>query len=889
MREKRFGIFLALLLLVQGQIAPWHASAAPVTIQEVVVINYKTGSAAMSATEMKKLFSLASRIEASSGKNVTIARSAYYKKGSTATKLQKLAVARLLNIQETSLEIPLTARFLRTSPIPYSTNSYAKSSQVTLLVTWELPQPSITLVSPNVGQSNGGTAVKVSGTNFVDVKKVSIGGADLKTFTVDSPTSISFVTPSSSAGAKDLVVTTKGGEASLKNAFTYLSASITSVTPQAGSAGGGTTVQIKGVGLGSATAVNFGAKPAQSFTVNSDSQITAISPSGSVGNVVITVITASGSPIVNFNYIANLPSLTSLSSQSGNISGGNSVVINGTNLLGATAVTFGGTPVTSFVVNSDTQITVVTPAKPEGPALVVVTTAAGQSLPNLSYIYVNSAIISPSSGPISGGITVTITGTNLTGTSSVTFNGNPAISFNVVNSTTVTAVTPAQAAGVSSVRITTPTGVYTASFSYLSSPIIQSISPASGPLSGGTNVVISGYNFSEVNLVKFGNTNASFVVNSNNTITAVSPMVVSPATVQILVQSNVSPAATTPFTYAAVPGPTITAISPNSGPISGGNTVIVTGTNLLNTSSVSFGGTPATAFTVNSANQLTVVVPAKSAGLAILTVTTPGGATGGAYTFVGAAVPTASSLSPISGSTSGGTLVTITGTNFIGATTVTFGGTNAPSVTVVNSTTIQVITPSKVAGPVVVIVTTPGGSASVAIPYTFIASAPTITSLSPGLGSTAGGNTVVITGTNFVGTTSVKFGASSASITATTSTSLTVTVPAGASGSVDVEVVTSGGSATLGSGYTYLAPPTITSFTPGSGPITGGTSVTITGTGFTGTTLVTFGGTAATIVSVSPTSIVVTTPARAAGVVTITVVNAVGNAISVSTFTFSAT
>jgi len=889
MREKRWGLFLTLLLLVQGHIAPWHASAAPVTTQEVVVINYKTGSAVMSASEMKKLFSLASRIEASSGKNVTIARSAYYKKGSTATKLQKLAVARLLNIQETSLEIPLTARFLRTSPIPYTVNSYAKSSQVTLLVTWELPQPSITLVSPNVGQSNGGTAVKVSGTNFIDVKKVSIGGADLKTFTVDSPTSISFVTPSSTAGIKDLVITTKGGEATLKNAFTYLNASITSVTPQAGTAGGGTTVQIKGVGLASTTAVNFGTKPAQSFTVNSDSQITAISPSGSAGNIVITVITASGSPTINFNYTPNLPTLTSLSSQSGNTSGGNSVVINGTNLTGTTAVTFGGTPVTSFVVNSDTQITVVTPAKPAGPVLVVVTTAAGQSTSNITYTYENSVSISPASGPISGGITVTITGTNLTGTSSVTFNGNPATSFTVVNSSTVTAVTPALPAGVSAVRITTPTDVYTATFSYLASPIIQSISPSSGPLSGGTNVVITGYNFSGVSLVKFGNTNTSFVVNSNNSITAVSPSVLSPTTVQILVQSSISPAATTQFTYVAVPVPAITTISPNTGPVSGGNTVIVTGTNLLNTSSVSFGGTPATAFTVNSATQLTVVAPAKSAGLAVLTVTTPGGTAGGAYTFVGSAAPTATSLSPISGSTSGGTVVTITGTNLTGATSVTFGGTSALSVSVINSTTIQAITPSKTAGAVVVVVTTPGGSATAAIPYTFIAGVPTITSVSPGLGSTAGGNSVVITGTNFVGTTSVKFGANSASITNTTSTSLTVTVPAGVSGAVAVEVVTAGGTASLGSAYTYLAPPTITSFTPGSGPTEGGTTVTITGTGFTGTTLVTFGSTAATIVSVSPTSIVVTTPARAAGSVTITVVNAVGSATSVSTFTFSAT
>ncbi|TKT68799.1 IPT/TIG domain-containing protein, partial [Aquamicrobium sp. LC103] len=75
---------------------------------------------------------------------------------------------------------------------------------------------------------------------------------------------------------------------------------------------------------------------------------------------------------------------------------------------------------------------------------------------------------------------------------------------------------------------------------------------------------------------------------------------------------------------ASVP-PTITAIAPNTGPMAGGTTVTITGTNLTGATAVAFGSNPATNVTVDSATQITAVTPAGAAGAVDVSVTTPGG------------------------------------------------------------------------------------------------------------------------------------------------------------------------------------------------------------------------------------------------------------------------
>ncbi len=88
------------------------------------------------------------------------------------------------------------------------------------------------------------------------------------------------------------------------------------------------------------------------------------------------------------------PSITSLNPTGGTTAGGTSVIIMGTNFTGATAVTFGGLSATSFVFDSDTQITAVAPAHAAATVQVQVTTPGGSTADTAASHYTYSAPLS---------------------------------------------------------------------------------------------------------------------------------------------------------------------------------------------------------------------------------------------------------------------------------------------------------------------------------------------------------------------------------------------------------------------------------------------------------------------------------------------------------------
>jgi hypothetical protein len=501
--------------------------------------------------------------------------------------------------------------------------------------------PVISSVSPASGSSGGGTAVTITGSNFNQATAVRFGTTLAPAFTVLSASQITATAP---AGTGNVLVTvTTPGGTSNGVAFSYASAAapvLSGVSPSQGPAAGGTTVTLTGSGLAGATAVRFGSVLASSFTVVSPSQITAVAPPGSAGPVQVTVTGPGGtSNGVTYTYVAAAaPVVGGVSPQQGPASGGNTVTLTGSGFTGATGVFFGAVPATSFTVVSPTQINAVAPPGAAGAVQVTVTGPGGTSN-GVTYTYLAGPVlsgVSPGQGPVSGGTTVTLTGSGFTGATAVKFGSVPAVSFSVVSASQITAVAPPESAGPVQITVTGPGGTSNGvTYFYVGIPTLSAVDPGQGPASGGTAVTLTGTNLLGATAVKFGTVNAtSFTVVSAIQINAVAP----PGSAGAVQVTVTTPGGTSNgVTYLYAPVPVLTSAVPGQGPLGGGNTVTLFGSGLTTTNAVRFGSTLA-AFTVVSDSWVTAIAPAGSAGAVNVTVSAEGG-TSNAVTYARVAGP----------------------------------------------------------------------------------------------------------------------------------------------------------------------------------------------------------------------------------------------------------
>jgi heme/copper-type cytochrome/quinol oxidase subunit 2 len=268
---------------------------------------------------------------------------------------------------------------------------------------------------------------------------------------------------------------------------------------------------------------------------------------------------------------------------------------------------------------------------------------------------------------------------------------------------------------------------------------------------------------------------------------------------------------------AAPTPPTITSFVPTSGPASGGTVVAIAGTNFQNGATVKFGTNSAVSVTFNNANSLSVISPVHDAGDVSIVVSNPDGqsvTSAGVFTYA-VPGPSISSITPDTGSTAGGTQITISGGSFAAGATVTIGGVAATNVNVVNATTITATTPP---GPVniattassdVVVQNADGRSATRTGGFTYAVPPPAIVSLAPQGALPAGGGTVTINGVGFTTAlpVSVTFGGvPGTNVQVLSPTQLTVVAPPHALGAVDVVVNVGTAHATAASAFSYQQP-----------------------------------------------------------------------------------
>ncbi|MFJ9469872.1 Ig-like domain repeat protein [Streptomyces caniferus] len=231
--------------------------------------------------------------------------------------------------------------------------------------------------------------------------------------------------------------------------------------------------------------------------------------------------------------------------------------------------------------------------------------------------------IFPDQGSYSGGTLVTIVGRHFTGATAVYFGARRAAAFSVLDDRTIVAVTPS-GSGAVPVTVTTPGGsARIGYFFYLYWPVISRLIPSAGPVGGGNVVELVGANLSTALLVHFGDAIAFPTAVSERQLLVTAPPVAGPGTVPVYVTTIGGVSNQLPYTYAAVPS--VTGVSPSTGPIAGGTTLVVSGTGLSRVTAVTVGGVPAVSFRAYSDTLLLVVTPPGTPGPADLVITTPGG------------------------------------------------------------------------------------------------------------------------------------------------------------------------------------------------------------------------------------------------------------------------
>ena len=280
------------------------------------------------------------------------------------------------------------------------------------------------------------------------------------------------------------------------------------------------------------------------------------------------------------------------------------------------------TPTTSTTTTTTTRpATTTTTTRPVTTTTVRPTTTTTTAAPKAPTV----TAVSPASGPLGGGQTITITGTGLANASAVTVGGRPATGLvPTVAGTSLKVTVPAGVAGTAEVIVVNPVGASrtatTATYRYVA-PAVSRMTPASGPLAGGTRVTVTGSNL-QGGTVAFGTRTLAGTASADGTsLSFVTPAGTGVTPVGIVVATTTVGAGS----FAFLPAPTVTALSATRGRTNASTTIAIWGTNFTADTRVVVGSRALTPTVAADGRTLLVVIPAGAAGSAALTVTSPAG------------------------------------------------------------------------------------------------------------------------------------------------------------------------------------------------------------------------------------------------------------------------
>ncbi|MBT2764786.1 IPT/TIG domain-containing protein [Paenibacillus sp. ISL-20] len=708
------------------------------------------------------------------------------------------------------------------------------------------PQPSITSLSPNEGELAGGLLITITGENFNQSSKVYFNDTLLQSTTYGGTQIKALSAKWTVGGFVDVKVVNPDGQSFvLTDGFMYLTPppppapEITSIAPNEGEMAGGLIVTLSGTNFNTATKVYFNDKLLQSTTYGS-TQIKALTPKWTSGGPVdVKVVNPDGGSNTlteGFTYLAApAPVVTKLSVNKGLTTGGTVVTVEGSNFVSGAKVKLKDKDVTTTYLAS-TQLRFTTPVWPIAETVDITVTNPDEQTTVLQQAFTFETpppppgpvidSISPKEGLQAGGVTISIKGSNFSTGSKVYFN-NTLLQSSTYGTTEIKAIAPAWSnAGAVTVKVVNPDSQYDElenGFTYIlppppPGPEISGVSPSQGELAGGLIVTITGTGFNNAAKVYFNDTLAQSTTYSATMIKVIAPKWTTPGSVNIKVVNpdggiEVKDQA---FTYITPPAPTIVSLTPNKGLISGGTSVVISGTNFVSGAKVKLKDREL-ATTFISSTQLRIATPAwLSAEIVDLTVTNPDGQTATlaqAFTFEApppAPEPEIVNISPNEGQIAGGLVITLTGTNFEPGTKVYFNNTLLQSTTY-SSTQIKALTAKWTSGGVVdVKVVNPSGqSFTMSSGFSYLTPppppAPAITGVTPNTGGLGGRAVITITGQNFDPTAKVYFNDTLLQSTRYSSTEIkALTAQWTTVGAVTLKIVNADGqTVVLDGGFTY--------------------------------------------------------------------------------------
>jgi hypothetical protein len=235
--------------------------------------------------------------------------------------------------------------------------------------------------------------------------------------------------------------------------------------------------------------------------------------------------------------------------------------------------------------------------------------------------------VGPTHGSTAGGSVVTVTGTGFSHVTAVLFDSTKGTKVTVLSSKSLTVTSPKHVAGTAAVRVVTTAGTSPKSkadhFLYAVPPTVSGITPVQGPLAGGTKVTVTGKNFTGVTGVTVGKTAVTWQTVSGKLVITTPAHIAGTPDVRVTNAGGTTPIVTVDkFTY--LPLPTVSAVTPNAGPLAGKAVQIFGAFN--NPHQVLLDGVevPFSPITLNP-NLLNVTLPAHSAGTLGLQVVDDGG------------------------------------------------------------------------------------------------------------------------------------------------------------------------------------------------------------------------------------------------------------------------